>query len=187
MLKKLVLLLSISFILVSCWKDETDTSTNVVWLSTFESSNFLIDIPSSWEIISDKEKILPKPSSWEISLAATSLELTDWFAHNILVLSSWLKEQTTSSDFSILNNIWAEKDYLNYRKLDSKEFTFNDWEKSMIYEFEAKYNLDTPKLRFLQTAHICNKMEAHFFTVALSSQLRDTSKYETFLKTFKCK
>jgi len=87
----------------------------------------------------------------------------------------------------MLNNIGAEKDYLNYRKLDSKDFTFNDSEESKLYIFEAKYNLNTPKLRFIQTAYICNQKDAYFFTVALSAQIRDTSKYEAFLKTFTCK
>jgi len=57
----------------------------------------------------------------------------------------------------------------------------------MLYIFEAKYNYDTPKLKFLQTAHICNQTDAYFFTIALSPLVRDTSKYEAFLKTFKCK
>jgi hypothetical protein len=87
----------------------------------------------------------------------------------------------------MLNNIWAETDYLDYKKLESKEFTFADEEKSMLYIFEAKYNLDTPKLKFLQTAHICNQNKAFFLTLALPTTVIDTSKYELLLSTFACK
>ena len=186
MLKKIFLFTFIIFALTSCfgWDNESWT---VSGLSTYNYELFSIDVPSSWEVIKDKEKILPKPKSWDISMAVTSKKLTDGFAHNLLILSSNLKNATSSRDFSILNNIWAQKDYLNYRKIDSKEFTFSSWEKSMIYIFEAKYNIDTPKLKFLQTAYVCDDTKAHFFTVALSSQVRDTSKYEAFLKTFTCK
>jgi hypothetical protein len=87
----------------------------------------------------------------------------------------------------MLNNIWAESDYLDYTKLESKEFKFIDEEASILYIFEAKYNLDTPKLKFLQTAHICNQKKAFFLTLALPTTVTDISKYEEFLKTFKCK
>lgn len=185
MFKKILLILFLSFALISCWDDETTTTQT--WLTKYDNSKFSISVPSAWEVIKEKDKILPKPSSWEISLAVTSKEVKNWFANNLLVLSSKLNKITTSKDFSILNNIGAEKDYLNYRKLGSKDFTFIDWEQSVLYTFEAKYNLDTPKLRFLQTAYICKGSEAYFMTIALSPQIKDTSKYEAFLKTFTCK
>lgn len=185
MFKKILLILFLSTILVSCWdSDEVVTTT---WLTNYNSEKFSIDVPSSWEIIAEKDKILPKPNSWEISLAVRSKETNNWFANNLLVLSSELNKITLSKDFSILNNIGAEKDYLNYTKLDARGFTFNDGEESMLYIFEAKYNMDTPKLRFIQTAHICNQKDAYFFTIALSPKVIDTSKYEAFLKTFTCK
>jgi hypothetical protein len=76
---------------------------------------------------------------------------------------------------------------LDYQKLDSKEITFNDDEVSMLYVFEAKYNLDTPKLKFLQTAHICNQNKVFLLTIAVSKNIKDISKYEELLSTFACK
>jgi len=186
MFKKVLLYLFIIFALVSCWSNSTTPKLSN-WLILQDNLNFSIEVPSSWKIIDNKDNVLPKPSNWDISLAVTSKKTLDWFANNLLILSSKLNKITISSDFSILNNIWAEKDYLNYLKLDSKEFIFNDQEKSMIYIFEAKYNYDTPKVKFLQTAHICNQTDAYFFTIALSPSVINTSKYEEFLKTFKCK
>jgi hypothetical protein len=56
----------------------------------------------------------------------------------------------------------------------------------MLYVFEAKYNMDTPKLKFLQTAHICSGTKAYFMTIALPTDIDDTSKYEYLLSTFNC-
>ncbi|MBT4632488.1 hypothetical protein HOB94_00425 [bacterium] len=62
-----------------------------------------------------------------------------------------------------------------------------DEELSIIYIFEAKYNLDTPKIKFLQTARVCNQNKAFFFTIALPTTIKDTTKYEYLLSTFECK
>jgi hypothetical protein len=64
---------------------------------------------------------------------------------------------------------------------------FNDEEKSTAYIFEARYNIDTPKLKFFQTAHICNQNKAYFITLALPPSVKDLSKYEEFIATFQCK
>ena len=87
----------------------------------------------------------------------------------------------------MLNNIWAQTDYLDYTKIASKDFKFTDEEISTLYIFDAKYNLDTPKLKFLQTAHICNQTKAYFLTLAIPTTIKDTSKYEYLLSTFNCK
>ncbi len=87
----------------------------------------------------------------------------------------------------MLNNIWAETDYLEYTELSSNEIMFIDEEPWIIYTFEAKYNMDTPRLKFLQTSHICNWTKAYFMTIALPTTVKDTSKYEYLLSTFMCK
>jgi hypothetical protein len=76
---------------------------------------------------------------------------------------------------------------LDYKKLESKNFSFTDKEESILYVFEAKYNLDTPKLKFLQTAHICNANKAFLLTLAIPTNIKDLSKYEYLLSTFECK
>ena len=86
----------------------------------------------------------------------------------------------------MISNVWAEKDYLNYVLLDKVDFIFNDEEESLLYVFEAKYNYDSPVLKFLQTAYVCNQTKAYFITIALPTSVTDVSIYQELLKTFKC-
>lgn len=185
MFKKYLLFLFVLFFLFSCSNDSTSLDTS--WLEKLELSDFSLEIPSNWEVISDKEDILPKAKTGKIELAVNSTKFVNWFTNNILVLSDNLNKIVSSKDYSILNNIWAERDYLDYTLLDTKEFIFSDNDVSNIYIFEAKYNLDTPKLKFIQTAHICNTNKAFLLTLAISPNVKDTSKYEYLLSTFACK
>ncbi len=181
--KSLVLIFSILF-LISCWSS-IDTDTSGLMEKTTPSLS--IQIPTTWEVISNDKNILPSIKDSKIELAVSSPKTVNGFANNLLILSDDLKKFTTSKDFSMLNNIWAETDYLDYKKLESKEFTFLDEEQSLLYIFEAKYNLDTPRLKFLQTAHICNQNKAFFLTIAIPTTIKDTSKYEYLLSTFECR
>jgi len=182
-MKKYLFFVLSAFLLFSCfwWKD---TST---WLINFENNDFTFSIPSSWSIITDKDTILPKPKNGEIVLAVSSDELRYGFANNLLVLKQSLNKKVSSDEFSILNNIWANKDYLEYIKLDTKQLIFNDKDKASLYIFEAKYNTSTPKLKFLQVWKVCSDKEAYLITVALSLDILDTTRYEDMLKTFSCK
>lgn len=185
MFKKVFILIFISFFIVSCG-DETTTTTTSGLVKT-ETASLSIEIPTNWAVIDDIETILPKAKDGKIELAVTSENIVNGFANNLLILSDDLNTFVTSKDFSMLNNIWAETDYLDYKKIESKEFKFLDEELSVLYIFEAKYNLDTPKLKFLQTAHICNQNKAFFLTLAIPTNIKDTSKYEYLLSTFACK
>ena len=184
MFKKIFILIFISFFLVSCWET---TTINTSWLVKTETNTLSIEVPSNWSVIKQVDEILPKAKNGKIELAVTSDTTINWFANNLLILSDDLNSFVTSKEYSMLNNIWAETDYLDYTKIDSKEFKFLDEEVSMLYIFEAKYNLDTPKLKFLQTAHICNQNKWFFFTIAVPTNVTDTSKYEYLLSTFTCK
>jgi len=184
MFKNIFILIFISLFLVSCWDTTTDSAT---WLIKTETENISISIPSNWKIIESTKDILPKAKSWEIELAVMSENVVNGFSNNLLILSDDLNKFTTSKEFSMLNNIWAQTDYLDYTKISSKDITFTDEEVSTLYIFDAKYNLDTPKLKFLQTAHICNQNKAYFLTLAIPTTIKDTSKYEYLLSTFNCK
>ncbi len=184
MLKKIFITSLILFTLVWCWEDSLWVSTG---LKTTNTEDITIDLPSNWKIIKEKDDILPKVKNWKIELAVMSEKLINWFSNNILILSDDLSKTTTSKEFSMLNNIWAQSDYLDYTNLGSKEIKFADEDVSMLYIFEAKYNLDTPKLKFIQTAHICNMNKAYFLTLAIPTTVKDTTKYEYLLSTFKCK
>lgn len=185
MFKKIIISIFVMFFISSCG-DETGVATSTGLVKT-QTETLSIEIPTNWEVITDTQSILPKIKEWKIELAAASTNIVNGFSNNILILSDDLDTYTTSKDFSMLNNIWASTDYLDYTKLESKEFQFQDEELSVLYIFEAKYNLDTPKLKFLQTAHICNQNKAFFITIALPTTTTDTSKYESFLSTFTCK
>ena len=187
MIKKISILVLLSIFIISCWENEEDNGATISWLIKTETQHISIDIPSNWKVMKDFENILPKPKDSSIELAVTSENSVNGFSNNLLILSDDLTSFISSKDFSILNNIWAETDYLDYKKIESKTFKFLDEEESMIYIFEAKYNLDTPKLKFLQTAHICNQNKAFFFTIAIPKSVSDTSKYEYLLSTFSCK
>jgi hypothetical protein len=104
----------------------------------------------------------------------------------LVILSDTLKTFATSTDFITLNHAAAKSDYVDYVKLDSKDIIFADEEKSLLYIFEAKYNGDTPKLKFLQTAHVCHQTKAFLITLAIPTSIKDTTKYEQLLASFKC-
>ncbi len=186
MFKKVFVLMFMSFLLYSCWSTK-EVVVIPSWLIKKETVNISISIPTNWYVIEDKAKIFPNIKEWKIELAAISKEVVNWFSNNLLILSDDLKTLTTSKDFSMINNVWASKDYLDYKKIASKDFKFVDEEVSVLYIFQAKYNIGTPTLKFLQTAHICNQNKAYFLTLAISTSVIDTSKYEEFLATFTCK
>ena len=183
MFKKFFLLIFLLVFLVSCWDEETSTT----WLSEINWNGYTMNVPSNWEVIDNTNDSLPEANVWEIELSISSTEFVSGFANNLLILSDDLQKITTSKEYSMLNNIWAETDYLNYNELSSEEITFSDEELWMLYIFEAKYNMETSKLKFLQTAHICNWTKAYFMTIALPTDIKDTSKYEYLLSTFTCK
>jgi len=185
MFRNFFLLIITSLIIVSC--GDEPGSVSVWWLVMVENEDIKIEVPANWKVIDDKEKILPVAKDSDIELAVVSENMVWGFANNLLILSNELNSFTTSKDFSMFNNIWAQSDYLDYKKIESKEFSFLDEELSVLYIFEAKYNLDTPKLKFLQTAHICNQDKAFFLTLAIPTSVRDISKYEYLLSTFACK
>lgn len=183
MFKKLLVLIFLTFFLVSCW-DSDDVATT--WLTTFQNTDFSIFVPWSWTIIKNDDAILPKPRDWEISLAVSSSDINYWFANNLLVLKQWLNKETTSRNFSIINNVWATWEYTDYVLLDSQDIVFSKGNDSKAYIFEAKYNETTPKLKFIQTSAVC-WLDWYLLTIALALDTTVTDKYVDILKTFRCK
>ena len=183
MFKRILLSIILTVFLVSCWSESSTSNDGLVTTTT---NNISVSIPSNWNIIKNTDNILPKIKWWKIELAVMSSKIINWFSNNLLILSDDLIEKVSSKEFSMLNNIWAQTDYLDYVNLWSKEIKFLDEDVSMLYIFEAKYNLNTPKLKFLQTAHVCND-KWYFLTLAIPTNIKDTSKYEYLLSTFTCK
>ena len=197
---KVLFLLMTVLVMTSCWGWDVNTSDentkNIVsewdWKTTsgvrhFPWKDFSIKIPAAWNIVTKDKQAVPTPKTGILELAITSTETKSGFANSLIILSQELEDYTSSKQYSIVNSVWAENEYLNYLKLSGKEFSFDDWEKSMLYIFEAKYSKQTPVLKFLQTAYVCNDNKAFFLTIALPTSLRKIKKYEKLLGTFSCK
>lgn len=186
MLKKVLVIVFSLFFLVSCGDGDWGSGSSE-WLFKYQNSHFAIQLPSSWDVIDNDKGDLPSPSNGVIELAASAKTAKGGFKNNLLVLSDTLNSFTTSKEFSILNSVWASRDYVDYQQLESKEIVFSDDETSVLYVFEAKYNQDTPSLKFLQTAYVCGQNKAFLLTIAISRSIKDISRYEQLLSSFDCK
>ncbi|MDD5213859.1 MAG: hypothetical protein PHG82_05525 [Candidatus Gracilibacteria bacterium] len=185
-MKKYIIFLSSVFLLSSCFFSSTATPVDSSSLKQYVGSGFTMSTPNSWTLIDKNSSTLPKPNGSSIALAVTSPDMKYGFANNMLILKTKVAKDISSKNFSTLNNVGSSRDYKNYLKLAEADITFNDSVISSLYTFEAKYNETTPNLKFLQTAVVCPSLDAYFITLALNVDIKDTSKYEDMLKTFKC-
>lgn len=185
MFKKLIVVFLSLLLLTSCGEEETNV-LNAEGLSIFQWDKFSVGVPENWEILNDKENLLPEPSEGNIELSAQSKESKWGFFNNLLVLSDELNSFTDSTEFSIANNVWARGLYLDYNELDNKIFEFVDGTVSQLYVFEAKYNMETPKIKFIQTAYVCNPKTGYLLTLAVSPTIKKTDKYQELLSSFTC-
>lgn len=184
-MKKLFILFLVVFLLFSCSSKEK--ISNKSWLELFSNENFSILVPSKWRKIENNDKILPKPKFWNIELAMTANEVRYGFSNNMLILSQNLNKMITSKSFSILNNVWSTKEFLEYTELDKQNIKLDSQDESIAYIFEAKYNASTPKLKYFQMWVVCDYKKAYLITIAISTDIKDNSWYLEILKSFKCK
>lgn len=182
MIKKIIITLLFLFLLNSCSNKDTE---NVSELQNVKKDNFSIDIPSKRTLIESDSKTLPKTKVWKIDLVSISNEVTSGFSNNLLILSQNINKVIKSDEFSIINNVWSTREYLNYTKLDSKKIEFDDKDISTLYIFEAKYNTTTPLFKYLQVWKVCDK-KAYLLTIALSQDTKNTTEYENILQSFSC-
>lgn len=185
MIKKIFLSFCSVFLLSWCFGGDSEIGTS--GLTLFENKNFSLMIPSWWETIALDNISIPKPNRGDVELVGVSKERKYGMRNNIIVLSEPLWAFASSQDFSRLNQVWAESDYLDYSKIESKEFIFEDKIASSIHIFHAKYNFETPKLTFMQLWRVCEQDRGYLITIALPADTKSTSKYEDFLSTFRCK
>lgn len=181
-MKKYFLLLWLTFFLFSCGNGGNATQEG---LQVYTWEHFSISAPSNWDDITKKDEVLPVPKISTIVLALSSRDLKYNFTNNLLILSQKLSKKTSSLDFSVNNHVWGSRDFLEYTKLDSKNITWSDGDTSEMYIFEAKYHSQTPKLKYIQLWKVCGD-EGYLLTLALSTDIKDTSKYEEILQTFQC-
>lgn len=186
MIKKILLVTFAIFFLSSCfWWDISEFWD--AWLVLYKSEEFSINTPASWDTITDNKNILPKPSTWTISLAVSSDRELNGFLNNLVILSEELKENISSTEYSNLNNIWSKNDYYQYKLLSESDIEF-EWSEiiSKLYIFEARYSQKTPKVNFLQTAIVCPNNKWHLLTIGLSQTLTEFTRYIDIFESFEC-
>jgi len=175
-----IIIVSCLFLLVSCGSTATTLNT-----TSFNGDGFTIDIPSTW--ITVEKPALPVPAQGSIALAVTSTDIASGYANNMSILKGKLTEAISSKDYSLTNYVHTTAAYLDFIKLDEKKITFTgDNDTSNLYTFEAKYNTNTPKQKFLQTAKVCGN-NVYLITFGLGLTTTPTTKYEDLIKTFTCK
>lgn len=170
--------------LYSCGSAEEEAV--VTGLKTIDSKEFSISLPEKWNVIEDYSS-LPTPPKWEITLLANASDLKYGFSNNIVILSQDLWKFVSSKDFSILNNVGASREYLEYTRLESNDMNFSDGDITQAYVFEAKYNVQTPILKFVQFWKVCGTTRWHLITIAVSQDTKVMDPYLEFAKTFTCK
>lgn len=179
-MKKIFVIFFLIFWLLSCGESDD-------WLINFSWENFSLRIPNNWEIIDNKDNSIPLPSTWKVEFAIRTKTESNWFLNNLIILSEEQKNKISAEEYVSSSNLVSEKDFFEYKKIEEKEISFKDWNSSKLIIFEARYNNQTPKVNFLQTANICSDGKAYHLTLALEKTISDFSRYEYMLSNFNCK
>jgi len=149
----------------------------------FSGSWFSMQVPALWKVNSGM--LLGNPKFWSLELALVSPDVRYGFSNNLIVIKDTLNGIITSAKYAELNAIQTKGNYLEYTKISNDLLIFSDSDESRVIVFEAKYNTDTPKLKFVQTAKVCgtNVYVIHF-ALALD---KSPDAYIALAKTFTCK
>ncbi len=174
-----IIILATLFLLTSCGA-ATDTTLSTI---PFTGEGFSIDIPKTWMIID--QAALPTTKNGSIVLALTSTEIVSGYSNNMSIMKEKLTETMTSKKYSVVNYALTTGEYKEFVKLDEKVITFGDADTSNLYVFEAKYNVNTPKQKFVQTSKVCGDT-VYLMTFGLGLSTGATTKYEDLIKTFSC-
>ncbi len=149
----------------------------------FAGEGFSINTPKTW--IAVDKAALPTTTNGSIALALTSTEIVSGYSNNMRKKKKKLTDAITSKKYSVVNYALTTGAYKDFVKLDEKVIAFGDKDESNLYIFEAKYNTDTPKQKFLQTAKVCGD-QVYLITLGLGLSTGTTTKYEDLIKTFTC-
>ncbi len=159
------------------------TDTTQSSLIPYDWGQFTIQVPKSWN--EAKKQDIPLPKNGTVVLAYVSPEITNGFSNNLLIIKEKLTGLMSSKKYSELNHIQTTKSYLEYTKLLDSSILFSDGDESKVYGFEARYNQNTPRKKFLQTSKICTDT-VYLMTVSISLE-KDITKYKEILQSFTCK
>lgn len=142
-------------------------------------------IPAWWTQID--VGTLPNVKNGNIVLALTSSEASaSGFVNNLNIIEDTLQSLTSSTDYATKNYALSTKAFSNFTKLWQKSIVFGDKEAGIIYEYEAKYNANTPLQKFVQSAKVC-KNKVYLITVGVTDSTSDLSVYEPYITNFVCK
>jgi hypothetical protein len=172
-------------ILLSSCFGSTDVNVN---LTEFTGSGFVVQVPKTWTEVGQRS--LPNPKEGKVVAAFTSTEITAGFANNLLILKDTLSSsadpEMNSRKYAVVNQALTTGTYKEYLKITDKKITFADAEEWLAVVFEAKYNNDTPKQKFIQSAKICGK-DVYLMTIGLGLSNDATEKYMAIFESFSCK
>lgn len=171
------------------WSNNEDTALEESQKATkeFKNDNINLLIPTSWKEIWASN--LPIPKSWNITLALRSADMTDWIYRTMVILEDTLLWKISSEQYARNDYKISVKKYSWFRELSEETISFNDGVSSKLYTFEAKYNPDSPRMKFLQSSKVCSydsKNVVYNITIALPSSAEDLAKYEWLIKTISC-
>ena len=128
---------------------------------------------------------LPLPAQGSIVLAAVSPDTKYGFSNNFVIMKDTLPFPMTSKNYSEMNNTQTTRKYLASTPVSNDVILFGDSDDSRVYVFDAQYNANTPRMRFIQTAKTCGiDIYLLHFSVALD---RDPKNYIDLMRTFECK
>jgi hypothetical protein len=163
------------------------TTTENINLTSYVGKGFEMQVPKSWIIKSESE--LPKPKNGTVAAAWTSSDISSGFANNMLILKDTLAADAdpkmTSRKYAVINQALTTGSYKEYTKLSDKTLTFSDKDEGLAVVFEAKYNAQTPKQKFIQVAKLCGR-DVYLINIGLSLSNDSTDKYMELLSSFTC-
>ncbi len=179
---KILLLLGVSGALVSCGDDNSGSS---IGLEKKTIGDVSISIPQSWPLVSKDSEGIPKPSSGDIVLIASSQESRNNVANNVVVLKNPISKDTSDSQY--FRSIWigTAGGFDSYRETDSGDIAFFDDAVSKYSVFRARYNENTPLLQYFQTARVCNG-NGYVITMTVDPEIEDMTRYKRLASTFEC-
>ncbi len=164
--------------LSSCFGADTPDGTRTV-----SKDGLSMIVPEAWTDMPEGE--LPPISDGQIVLALTSTEIAGGFANNLVVLSDRLLRATSSREYAVANNTLSTAEYTEYEKLSEETIAFPDDDESIVYVFEARYNRETPKKRFFQTAKVCDRY-VYLATIGVALGTDGTERYIDLLASMEC-
>ena len=190
-------LILLTLFLTSCWipflwgSDEEDatTTTEEIVSSTkaFKTNSISLIVPSNWNEISSSS--LPSPKTWTIVTALKSSDKIDDIYRSLIILEDTIIGKLSSEQYARNDYNVSVKNYSGHRLLEEKYIKYIDDVSSILYIFEAKYNPDSPRIKFIQSSKICtesDKSKVYNITIALPPSINDTDKYETLIKSLSC-